>query len=65
MTHAIDADQVSMIGAGPWGSFAAERLARAGLSVLLLEKDAVPGAGTVCGAGCTSKASRAPRFPTR
>lgn len=43
--------QVAVIGAGPMGSFAAERLARAGLQVLLLEKDPVPGASTVCGGG--------------
>ena len=51
MTRGDDSYQVAVIGAGPMGSFAAERLARAGLRVLLLEKDAVPGASTVCGAG--------------
>lgn len=51
MTRADDSFQVAVIGAGPMGSFAAERLARAGVRVLLLEKDSVPGASTVCGGG--------------
>ena len=43
--------QVAVIGAGPMGSVAAEKLASAGLRVLMLEKDPVPGASTVCGGG--------------
>jgi digeranylgeranylglycerophospholipid reductase len=50
-----DADQnvfdVAVIGAGPMGSFAAERMARAGLRVGLFEKDASPGDSTVCAGG--------------
>jgi len=50
-----DADQdvfdVAVIGAGPMGSFAAERMARAGLRVGLFEKDARPGDSTVCAGG--------------
>ena len=42
---------VAVIGAGPMGSFTAERLARAGLSVALFEKDAQPGDSTVCAGG--------------
>ena len=42
---------VAVIGAGPMGSFTAERLARAGLRVVLFEKDANPGDSTVCAGG--------------
>jgi len=42
---------VAIIGAGPMGSFTAERLARAGLQVALFEKDAQPGDSTVCAGG--------------
>ena len=42
---------VAVIGAGPMGSFTAERLARAGLQVALFEKDAQPGDSTVCAGG--------------
>ena len=42
---------VAVIGAGPMGSFTAERLARAGLGVALFEKDAQPGDSTVCAGG--------------
>lgn len=55
--------QVAVIGAGPMGSFAAERLARAGLRVLLLEKDAVPGASTVCGGGMHIEVPRYASLP--
>ncbi|MBI2570576.1 MAG: NAD(P)/FAD-dependent oxidoreductase [Candidatus Schekmanbacteria bacterium] len=40
---------VVVIGAGPAGSTAAERLARGGASVVLLEKDHAAGETTVCG----------------
>jgi len=42
---------VAVVGAGPMGSFAAQRMAQAGLSVALLEKDANPGDSTVCAGG--------------
>jgi len=42
---------VAVIGAGPMGSFTAERLARGGLQVALFEKDAQPGDSTVCAGG--------------
>ncbi|HZP42322.1 MAG TPA: NAD(P)/FAD-dependent oxidoreductase [Candidatus Binatia bacterium] len=42
---------VAVIGAGPVGSFAAERMARGGLRVALLEKDVAPGDSTVCAGG--------------
>jgi digeranylgeranylglycerophospholipid reductase len=60
----IDADyQVAVIGAGPMGSFAAERMARAGLRVLMLEKDAVPGTSTVCGGGMHIEVPRYASLP--
>jgi digeranylgeranylglycerophospholipid reductase len=42
---------VAVIGAGPMGSFAADRIARAGLKVVLFERDASPGDSTVCAGG--------------
>jgi digeranylgeranylglycerophospholipid reductase len=63
MTNEDVAYQVAVIGAGPMGSFAAERLARAGLRVLLLEKDAVPGASTVCGGGMHVEVPRYASLP--
>jgi geranylgeranyl reductase family protein len=58
-----DAYQVAVIGAGPMGSFAAERLARAGLRVLMLEKDPVPGTSTVCGGGMHIEVPRYAALP--
>jgi digeranylgeranylglycerophospholipid reductase len=63
MSQPGDPYQVAVIGAGPMGSFAAERLARAGLRVLLLEKDAVPGASTVCGGGMHVEVPRYASLP--
>lgn len=42
---------MAVIGAGAMGSFTAERIARAGLTVALFEKDAQPGDSTVCAGG--------------
>ncbi len=63
MTPSDEAYQVAVVGAGPMGSFAAERLARAGLRVLVLEKDAVPGASTVCGGGMHIEVPRYASLP--
>jgi digeranylgeranylglycerophospholipid reductase len=63
MTRSDVSYQVAVIGAGPMGSFAAERLARAGLRVLLLEKDPVPGASTVCGGGMHIEVPRYASLP--
>jgi geranylgeranyl reductase family protein len=63
MTRADDPYQVAVIGAGPMGSLAAERLARAGLRVLVLEKDPVPGASTVCGGGMHIEVPRYASLP--
>ena len=63
MTDSDGPYQVAVIGAGPMGSFAAERLARAGLRVLLLEKDPVPGASTVCGGGMHIEVPRYASLP--
>lgn len=49
---------VLIIGAGPAGSFAAERLARAGVRVALFD-GRPPGEPKACGGGVTSKALRA------
>jgi geranylgeranyl reductase family protein len=49
---------VIIVGAGPAGSFAAEQLARAGVSVALLD-GRPPGEPKACGGGVTSKALKA------
>jgi len=49
---------VIIVGAGPAGSFAAERLARAGASVALFD-GRPPGEAKPCGGGVTSKALKA------
>src|SRR5437763_11676312 len=54
MTHF----EVLIVGAGPAGSFAAERLARAGVSVGLVD-GRLPGEPKACGGGVTSKALKA------
>src|SRR2546421_5930362 len=54
MTHF----EVLIVGAGPAGSFAAERLARAGVSVGLFD-GRPPGEPKACGGGVTSKALKA------
>src|SRR5206468_6567369 len=58
--HAAHMDQfdVLIIGAGPAGSFAAERLAREGVSVALFD-GRPPGEPKACGGGVTSKALKA------
>ena len=63
MTRSDNLYQVAVIGAGPMGSFAAERLARAGIRVLVLEKDPVPGASTVCGGGMHIEVPRYASLP--
>lgn len=42
---------VAVIGAGPIGSFTAEKLSENGLKVVLLEKDSNPGQSAVCAGG--------------
>jgi geranylgeranyl reductase family protein len=54
MTHF----EVLIVGAGPAGSFAAEQLARAGVSVGLFD-GRLPGEPKACGGGVTSKALKA------
>ena len=49
---------VLIVGAGPAGSFAAEQLARAGVSVALFD-GRPPGEPKACGGGVTSKALKA------
>src|SRR5437660_8519873 len=49
---------VLVVGAGPAGSFAAERLARAGVRVALFD-GRPPGEPKACGGGVTSKALKA------
>src|SRR5437588_8712700 len=49
---------VVIVGAGPAGSFAAERLARAGVRVALFD-GRPPGEPKACGGGVTSKALKA------
>jgi len=54
----MDEFDVLIVGAGPAGSFAAERLARAGVRVALFD-GRPPGEPKACGGGVTSKALKA------
>ena len=54
----MDRFELLIVGAGPAGSFAAERLARAGLCVALFD-GRPPGEPKACGGGVTSKALKA------
>src|SRR5467141_1387102 len=54
----MDHFDVLIVGAGPAGSFAAERLARGGVRVALID-GRPPGAPKACGGGVTSKALKA------
>ena len=54
----MDSFEVGIVGAGPAGSFAAERLARNGVRVGLFDGRA-PGEPKACGGGVTSKALKA------
>ncbi len=54
----IERFDVLIVGAGPAGSFAAERLARAGVRVALFD-GRPPGEPKACGGGVTSKALKA------
>src|SRR5260370_27759643 len=54
----MDRFDVLIVGAGPAGSFAAERLARASVSVALFD-GRPPGEPKACGGGVTSKALKA------
>src|SRR5438045_2659622 len=54
----MDHFDVLIVGAGPAGSFAAERLARAGVRVALFD-GRPPGEPKACGGGVTSKALKA------
>ena len=54
----MDRFEVLIVGAGPAGSFAAERLARAGVRVALFD-GRPPGEPKACGGGVTSKALKA------
>src|SRR6266849_5661351 len=54
----MDQFDVLIVGAGPAGSFAAERLARGGVRVALFD-GRPPGEPKACGGGVTSKALKA------
>lgn len=54
----MESFDVLIVGAGPAGSFAAERLARAGVRVALFD-GRLPGEPKACGGGVTSKALKA------
>jgi len=58
MAAAMDQFDVLIVGAGPAGSFAAERLARGGARVALFD-GRPPGEPKACGGGVTSKALKA------
>src|SRR5438552_11497490 len=58
MAAAMDHFDILIVGAGPAGSFAAERLARGGARVALFD-GRPPGEPKACGGGVTSKALKA------
>src|SRR3989442_7310380 len=58
MSATMDRFDVLIVGAGPAGSFAGERLARGGVRVALFD-GRPPGEPKACGGGVTSKALKA------
>jgi geranylgeranyl reductase family protein len=60
--HAFD---ITVIGAGPGGSSAANIIAKAGYNVLLIEKDKYPGKNNVCGGGMSEQRADKLKLPDR
>jgi flavin-dependent dehydrogenase len=58
--HAAD---ITVIGAGPGGSSAANIIAKAGYNVLLVEKDEYPGKSNVCGGGMSEQLADKLKLP--
>jgi len=61
----MERPDVVIIGAGPAGSTAAYRLARAGVNVMVLERDAVAGARAACGGGLAFALKQRLQLPDR
>jgi digeranylgeranylglycerophospholipid reductase len=60
--HAVD---ITVIGAGPGGSSAANIIAKAGYNVLLVEKDKYPGKNNVCGGGMSEQRADKLKLPDK